>query len=945
MKILILIFLNLYSYHAYSSDINLESVRTINGNSGVSDYCLDAVASSDGGILAAGYSSDGFTAYALLLKYNSSGQREWLKTYRDRINGTNSYSKISTDASGNLYVVGGLLDDITGYDILLQKFSSTGDLLWTRIINSISNSSDSPVDFKRDNLGNLLILFNEQENNSHINLVKSDINGNILWHYRLADSISTGTSMSIDSLNNIYISGNRSDGSFSTYACILKIDANGNFRWIRDGDHGSEREYSYSDVKVTSKNEIYVLGNKQFGFYQIMKIIKIDSTGNSLWHNDININLQGRMISKELEADSSGKIYFTGSLIPIVTGIQSFEAYLPGYILGKFSPSGDSVWSRFIFNPDIFSDDDIFMKINNKNNINILCYLRDVKQIGKILKFNADGDSLAAGDFNNDAYGKMSSLALDINGNPVACGEKIQKYNDYDHIVKTYNTNCQANWESKYDSRGFSNDAAGKVLEDLNGNIYVAGYNIRQAILIKYDAAMTEQWKYIVSDSVGYEPYYNFVPSIVLDPSNNIYFATSVKKDSTAYDIKISKIDPSGVNLFSIIIASPANNTAMLRAIATDDNGYLYVSGATDVGFISKYSPSGNRIWVSNYNDFYYYQKIIVKNDTVYFMGDNSIIKYNSDGNQLWVSTFQPNSFVNYFRDFKVDKQNNVIACGSGVVENQSENYIIVKYDNDGNQIWGNYYNGLRNSGDDAKSIAIDSLNNILVSGSAKEFSANYQESITLLKLNPEGDQIWKKIISSPPAGRIMSGIVKLDKYDNVYVSSGSGSYVNFSYLLVKYRSNGDSLWSSVYNHSRFANISSDFLLTKNNDIVMTGKAYGDNTGYDITTLKYSQTVGINTNNSIIVNEYSLSQNFPNPFNPKTIINYVIPSNVKRQTSNVKLIIYNSLGKQITTLVNRKHNPGSYSVEFNGEGLPSGIYFYKIEAGDFVETKRMVLLK
>lgn len=187
----------------------------------------------------------------------------------------------------------------------------------------------------------------------------------------------------------------------------------------------------------------------------------------------------------------------------------------------------------------------------------------------------------------------------------------------------------------------------------------------------------------------------------------------------------------------------------MLRAIATDDNGYLYVSGATDVGFISKYSPSGNRIWVSNYNDFYYYQKIIVKNDTVYFMGDNSIIKYNSDGNQLWVSTFQPNSFVNYFRDFKVDKQNNVIACGSGVVENQSENYIIVKYDNDGNQIWGNYYNGLRNSGDDAKSIAIDSLNNILVSGSAKEFSANYQESITLLKLNPEGDQIWKKLFQA----------------------------------------------------------------------------------------------------------------------------------------------------------------------------------------------------
>ncbi|MBK6774149.1 MAG: T9SS type A sorting domain-containing protein [Ignavibacteria bacterium] len=76
-----------------------------------------------------------------------------------------------------------------------------------------------------------------------------------------------------------------------------------------------------------------------------------------------------------------------------------------------------------------------------------------------------------------------------------------------------------------------------------------------------------------------------------------------------------------------------------------------------------------------------------------------------------------------------------------------------------------------------------------------------------------------------------------------------------------------------------------------------------------------------------------------------TIINYAIPSNVKRQTSDVKLIIYNSLGKQVTTLVHRKQNPGNYSVEFNGEGLPSGIYFYKLEAGDFGETKKMVLLK
>ncbi len=91
---------------------------------------------------------------------------------------------------------------------------------------------------------------------------------------------------------------------------------------------------------------------------------------------------------------------------------------------------------------------------------------------------------------------------------------------------------------------------------------------------------------------------------------------------------------------------------------------------------------------------------------------------------------------------------------------------------------------------------------------------------------------------------------------------------------------------------------------------------------------------------------FSLEQNFPNPFNPKTIINYNIefPLN-KGGQGVVSLKVYDALGKEVAILVNEKQNAGSYSVEFNGEGLPSGIYFYKLEAGDFVETKRMVLLK
>lgn len=93
-----------------------------------------------------------------------------------------------------------------------------------------------------------------------------------------------------------------------------------------------------------------------------------------------------------------------------------------------------------------------------------------------------------------------------------------------------------------------------------------------------------------------------------------------------------------------------------------------------------------------------------------------------------------------------------------------------------------------------------------------------------------------------------------------------------------------------------------------------------------------------------IVNEvpekFSLSQNFPNPFNPKTIINYELPA-----ANYVTLIVYDVLGNEVKTIVNEKETAGSYAIEFDASGFPSGIYYYKIKAGEFEQVKKMILLK
>lgn len=126
---------------------------------------------------------------------------------------------------------------------------------------------------------------------------------------------------------------------------------------------------------------------------------------------------------------------------------------------------------------------------------------------------------------------------------------------------------------------------------------------------------------------------------------------------------------------------------------------------------------------------------------------------------------------------------------------------------------------------------------------------------------------------------------------------------------------------------------------------VLDGVLYGDT----------SMLVGINQINSEVPDKFSLSQNYPNPFNPATNIKFQIP-----QSGFVKLTVFDVLGKEVQTLVNEHLKPGTYEVDFNGENLPSGVYYYKLEVIDasaprqqagrllgvtYSETKKMVLIK
>ncbi len=111
---------------------------------------------------------------------------------------------------------------------------------------------------------------------------------------------------------------------------------------------------------------------------------------------------------------------------------------------------------------------------------------------------------------------------------------------------------------------------------------------------------------------------------------------------------------------------------------------------------------------------------------------------------------------------------------------------------------------------------------------------------------------------------------------------------------------------------------------------VLNDAVYGDTSFYP-TEVELENPVGI---------KYRLQQNYPNPFNPVTTIKYQIP-----ELSFVTLKVYDVLGNELITLVNEEKFAGSYKVEFDGSGLTSGIYFYQLRAGNFVGSKKMILLR
>ncbi len=386
---------------------------------------------------------------------------------------------------------------------------------------------------------------------------------------------------------------------------------------------------------------------------------------------------------------------------------------------------------------------------------------------------------------------------------------------------------------------------------------------------------------------------------------------------------------------------------------ATDDGGFIITGSIrTTTGgydfYVLKADAQGDSIWSYKYDggNTDKGQWIDVTDDNGYIAigksehsseSDICLIKLNSVGDTVWTKLFGDQTW-NEGRCVIQTPDGGYIGVGDTEVQGNGKDVFIIKTNSSGELITSNVYGG--SSEDRIYSIEKMNDNNYILAGYSPSFHVQNNE-IYLIKTDTNGDSIWTKTIGIN--GDCTASSIKVLN-DGNFVMTG-GVYQNeeniWDVFIVKTNANGDTLWTKTIGDSS-VDFGNSVEINDENSCLIAGvtRSFGSgDENFYVINLNIEQSTSMQ-GKQIVLDAYNIYQNYPNPFNPSTKINYTIPKSEK-----VKIEVFNLLGQKITTLLNKQMPAGLLEIEFTVKDLPSGVYLYRIEAGEFQEVEKMVLIR
>jgi hypothetical protein len=489
-------------------------------------------------------------------------------------------------------------------------------------------------------------------------------------------------------------------------------------------------------------------------------------------------------------------------------------------------------------------------------------------------------------------------------------------------------------WIARHNGFNGYGDIANAIAIDSSGYIYVTGSSWFDSLegdcaTIKYDSNGNEIWVVWYDGQPGND--FDKGLAITVDLIGNIYVTGESRDTVTGSDYFTVKYDSSGNEQWSARYNGPGDSTDIPAELAFDSFGNVYVTGRSwahpdsfwdfDWATIKYDGFTGDTLWVRRYNgpgNFhdYAYDLVVDQEGSVYVIGRRSllagsepiIIKYDSAGSQVWLKSDSV-----YSSNIILDSSNNFYTVGTFLQSNYDVG--VFKYDKDGIELKRFQYDGGTDEG--AGHLLFDNWGNIIVAGWSGILIFDY----LTVKFDTAGNVLWVKDWNGPADDDdILTGLA-IDPTGNVAVTGRTENGPSWlsDYATVKYDSSGNKLWEDIYDGPGNEDDEAyGVVMDASGNVYVTGFSdAGPPTGYDYTTIKYSDLTGVEENKIRIVKPEPFSIS-PNPFWNMTTIQ-----------GRGEFKVYDLMGR-----LRGKVKKGAF-----GRDLPAGVYI--IQQGE----KKLKLIK
>ncbi len=435
-------------------------------------------------------------------------------------------------------------------------------------------------------------------------------------------------------------------------------------------------------------------------------------------------------------------------------------------------------------------------------------------------------------------------------------------------------------------------------------------------------------------------------PSCIQISNDNgfILLGTTLSFGNGQQDIYLIKTDSSGNVEWSRTYGGTSLDEGSY-ILTTNDGGYLMMCNTWSISpggtWLLRLDSSGDTLWTKHFGNMNWDNGMYMTetSDGGYaFIGQNYsnsgqysdlwIIKTDSSGNKMWEKIYGGVSY-DFGSSILQTPDQGFLALGTSQISDSSRIWLI-KTNSEGDSLWSKKFGA--GSGE---SLLECHDGNYLITASTYMLLGS-----RILKIDPDGNTLWSKSFETS----LQHGNTIVQCPDNGFIIAGYTSMIIYGQsdlTVTKIDEDGDAVWVKMLGGSG-QEIGKSICRTTNSEYIILGSeaiwGYSDT---DLWLILLDKEVPSGIDNYYdSQNSSSLLQNFPNPFNSSSSIIYSIP-----KSSQVTLKIFNALGEEIETLVNEEKPVGTYEVTWNALNMPSGVYFYRIQAGNFIQTKKMILLK